>query len=280
MKTVTKVRLAALMSRGVQELRKLGGQGSQAIVKRRGFIWDLDLNEGVDLAIFLFGGFEQQTAKALKKLVRPGSTVLDVGANIGSVTLVLAKLVDQAGRVYAFEPTDYAIRKLKRNLALNPGVAKRVIVEQMRLTCEERREGPVEIYSSWKLAGEARRHPKHRGIAQSTQGSTAASLDDYCEKHGIPKVDFIKLDVDGFEGEVLAGAINLLKRDRPSICMELAPYALAERGSSIHQVFGILEACNYGIRTLAGCFKPVGDPYRLASKIPDGAGTNILAIAE
>jgi FkbM family methyltransferase len=280
MKTVTKTRVAALLSYAIRTVRKFCGHGDHAIVKRNGFVWDLDLAEGIDLAIFLFSGFEPETTEEITRLVRPGSTVLDIGANIGSITLVLAQLVGTEGRVYAFEPTTYAVQKLRRNLALNQSLRERVTVEQVRLTCEKAINKPVEIYSSWKLVGDEQRHPKHRGIAQSTEGAATLSLDAYCKEQRISKVDFIKLDVDGFEGEVLAGAINLLKRDRPPICMELAPYALVERGSSVQEVFGILEACGYRVRPLSGGPKAFTDPYALARKVPDGAGINILVTAD
>ena len=77
----------------------------------------------IDFAIYLGGMFERNTALALRKLVRPSSLVLDIGANIGAHTLRLANLVGSSGRVFAFEPTDFAYSKLQANLDLNPALA-------------------------------------------------------------------------------------------------------------------------------------------------------------
>jgi tRNA G37 N-methylase Trm5 len=99
MKTVTKMRAAAGMYRVISTVRKLVGGGDLVRVVRNGLVWELDLSEGIDLAIFLFGQFESATAKAIERLVRPGAIVLDIGANIGAHTLPLARLVGSEGKV-------------------------------------------------------------------------------------------------------------------------------------------------------------------------------------
>jgi len=63
------------------------------------------------LAIFAFGSFKRETARALKKLVTPGSIVLDIGANIGAHTLNLGRLVGPTGKVYAFEAHDVCFQQ-------------------------------------------------------------------------------------------------------------------------------------------------------------------------
>ena len=59
------------------------------------------------------------------------------------------------------------------------------------------------------------------------------SLDEYWEKASLRQLDLVKLDVDGFEVEVIKGGRNTLKRFHPLICMELSPYVLEERGTSL-----------------------------------------------
>jgi hypothetical protein len=70
-----------------------------AQVRRRGLKWELDLREGIDLAIFAFGCFESETYQTIQKIVRPGSIVFDIGANIGAHTLNLARLSAPTGKV-------------------------------------------------------------------------------------------------------------------------------------------------------------------------------------
>jgi hypothetical protein len=96
MKTVTKIQLAAAMYRAISTARKLVGANDSVEVVRKGLRW-LDLSEGIDLAIFAFGRFENQTADGVPRVVEPGTIVLDIGANIGAHTLHLARLVGPNG---------------------------------------------------------------------------------------------------------------------------------------------------------------------------------------
>src|SRR5688572_20988587 len=103
--TAQKVGLAKMASRVVLSCRKLLGRPAQAQFVRDGIRWQLDLREGIDFSIYLLGSFEPATVRAYRRIVKPGQTVLDIGANIGAHTLPLARLVGPGGRVIAFEPT-------------------------------------------------------------------------------------------------------------------------------------------------------------------------------
>jgi FkbM family methyltransferase len=279
MKTVTKMKAAAALYRIISAAHKLLGKGDSVQVVRKGLLWDLDLSEGIDLAIFLFGQFESGTAKVLERLVQPGSIVLDIGANVGAHTLPLARLVGPKGKVYAFEPTEYAFGKLKRNLQLNPALNLRVIAEQIRLTSSGTND-PAEIYSSWKVIGQEPRHPKHLGIPKSTAGAQAITLDEYRDRMGIQKIDFVKLDVDGFEVDVIRSGKDTLRRCQPAICMEISPYVLQERGTSSTELVGVLQESGFQLIDLK-TRAPITDPSgKLKTSIPDGAGINVLVLPQ
>src|SRR6202158_5363177 len=126
MKTTHKIAAARAIYHVIHVGRTLLGRTDQKIAIRDGVTYDLDLSQGIDFAIYLGNIYERQTKAALRRLVSPGSLVLDIGANIGAHTLHLAQLVGPNGRVTAFEPTDYAFRKLGRNLELNPELKSRV----------------------------------------------------------------------------------------------------------------------------------------------------------
>src|SRR6266436_7021968 len=123
--TKTKIALAGLAYRAVAMGRAVAGRNDCVTVQRGDINWCLDLEEGIDFSIYLLGAFERSTVATLRALVKAGDVVLDIGANIGAHTLGLAKNVGAAGKVYAFEPADFAFQKLLRNLALNPALEKR-----------------------------------------------------------------------------------------------------------------------------------------------------------
>ena len=80
--------------------------------------FDLDLGEVIDTSL-LMGTFEPDVTRIIESFCQPGWTILDVGANIGAHTLRFGKVAGSSGKVYAFEPTEYAYRKLLRNIALD-----------------------------------------------------------------------------------------------------------------------------------------------------------------
>lgn len=275
--TRQKIALARIARAPVIAARRLLGRGPEVVVKRRGLTWQLDLREGIDFSIFLMGGFELRTIAAYGAILRPGSVALDIGANIGAHALPLAELVGPLGRVLAFEPTSFAYAKLRRNLSLNPELGERVRAFQMMLVADDAETLPEALYSSWPLEVSEDVHPKLRGRLMSTNGARAASLDAILEEEGVERVDFIKLDVDGYECEVLRGASHTLKRRRPSLIMEIAPYVLAEQGESLEGLLDLLRSAKYSLYDLNSGRALWRDLPISSGNITDGAGFNVVA---
>jgi FkbM family methyltransferase len=277
MKTTHKIAAARTIYHAVHAGRALLGRTDRQIVTRDGITYDLDLSQGIDFAIYLANIYERQTRAALRRLVAPGSLVLDIGANIGAHTLSLASLVGPAGRVLAFEPTDYAFRKLSRNLELNPDLAARVTAFHCFLTGADAEPVPSSIYSSWPLAREEGLHAKHLGREMRTEAARARSIDSVLAEFAGRPVQLVKLDVDGFECDVLRGASRMLSTMRPVFVMELAPYVLVERGASLEEMLSFFVPNRYGFfdeRT----DKPLPSTApALLEMIGDGAGINVIA---
>jgi FkbM family methyltransferase len=277
MKTRHKLALARIAYHALHGCRALADGTDDVTVTRGGARYRLDLSQGVDLAVYL-GCFERPTAAAFARYVRPGATVLDIGANIGAHTLRLAGLVGDGGKVHAFEPTDFAFRKLTANLALNPDLLRQVETVHAFLGTRAAGEAPHAIPSAWPLTGSADVHPKHFGESMLTAGARTIRLDDYLAERGNPRIDFIKLDVDGFECEVLGGAQQMLARDRPVFVMEIAPYVLVERGASLEQLIGFLAPHGYRFVTESGEKALPDTAAELAALVPEGASLNVVAL--
>lgn len=279
MKTVHKLALARVAYRGVHGARALIGLSDRCRATRNGVTYDLDLSQGIDLAIFLGNMFERGTQNALRKWVKPSSLVLDIGANIGAHSLPLARLVGPSGRVLSFEPTDYAYRKLRRNLDLNPGLAARVTTFHCFLAEKDDGPAPESVYSSWPLTGNEDLHAKHQGQAMPTNTARALSIDRVLADMGNPIVQLVKLDVDGFETDVLRGATLLLRDSRPVFLMELSPYVLDERGSSLEELLACFAPHNYRFyHERSEWLLPLA-PDELRRLVGDGASINVIARA-
>ena len=260
--------LAEVAQRVVMLGRQAIGRGPLLVARRGGVTWNLDLREGIDFAIFLLGMFEPDTVRCYRALIRPGDTVIDIGANIGAHTLHLAAAAGPNGSVIACEPTAFAFAKLEQNLALNPALRDRVELYQGFLVDGDASDMPAAVCSSWPLDGGGGRHSGHLGQLKSTSGAIAITLDELLSRSQVSSVALVKMDVDGFECQVLRGAASLFSRHRPVFLMELSPYVLAENGGSIEELVKLFKDADYEFVELAG--KPVPmDPKVLESYDPN-----------
>lgn len=201
-----------------------------------GINYNLCLNEFIDSDIYYYGCFEEDTTRAIKGLVRPGMTVLDIGANMGAHTLSMAKIAGPEGRVIAFEPMAWAQEKLRTNIGLNSFT--NIVVEKVALSNKTTTE-PASFRTSWDKFDSA-----SSGIVPE-EGITFDTLDNYVENHNLPALDFIKLDVDGFEFKVLEGAIKTLKQFKPMLLMELGNWTLEAHGDTLQSLIRLLESIEY-----------------------------------
>jgi len=279
LKTTHKFILVRSAYRAIKLARGLFGLGTRCEVTRDGLRYDLDLSQAIDLTIFVFGRFEPSTVAAFRRYVKPGATVLDIGANIGAQTLQLARLVGPRGRVLSFEPTAFAFAKLRRNLQLNPEIADRVTALQCFLTGGDPKSFPASVYSSWSLQPSPEAHDKHLGVPMGTAGARGATLDGVLAEHSIERVDLVKLDVDGFECDVLAGANEMIRRSRPTFVMEILPYGLVEQGASLDQLLNFLIPFGYRLYNERTEALLPSDAAALERMIGEGASWNVIARA-
>jgi FkbM family methyltransferase len=279
MRTATKLAIAKLAYRLTHVGRRLSGRGDRCVVERHGLKFELDLSQGIDLAIYLQGHFGPSTARALARYVVPSHTVIDIGANIGAYTLHMAKLVGTSGRVFAFEPTDFAYRKLQRNLDLNSSLRTRVATYCCFLGPHDDGNVPPAIYASWPLAGGDDLHARHFGEPKSTAAAVFRSLDSVLAEHGNPAVNLVKLDVDGFECDVLSGATETMRRHRPVFVMEVAPYVLEERGASLEKLLSFFSPLGYRLYDERTDRELPNDASLLGRLIEPGESKNVVAHA-
>jgi len=273
-RTRTKIFLAGLIQRAVMAVRRLFGAGPVVVCRRRNLVWRLDLREGIDFAIYLLGAFEATTIAAYQRLLRDGFVAIDVGANIGALTLPLAASVGASGLVIAAEPTRYAYDKLVDQISLNADLKSRIRARQVMLMGRADIALPSALPSSWPLSRTDGAHEDHLGISKDTQGTIVMTLDALIKAEGVQRIDLIKLDVDGYEIEVLRGASYVLNEFAPAIIFEHAPYTLVEKGYEPEELLAILRRAGYRFYHLNG------KPFE-GARIPDvpvGGGINVLAL--
>jgi FkbM family methyltransferase len=146
----------------------------------------------------------------LQRSIRPGMTVVDVGANIGYYALMCSALVRESGRVVCIEPDPANLNELRTNVVEN-GL-----------------QGMVTILAeaAGDQDGTARFEPglNSHVVAHGSHHVTVRQIDSLA----LGKVDFMKIDVEGYEGAVLDGAAETIERFRPTLFVELHPHLLTQ----------------------------------------------------
>ncbi|MBB3561198.1 FkbM family methyltransferase [Rhizobium sp. BK512] len=275
--TRTKIRIARCLSAIVLSIRHVFGLPDDVVVVRRGVRWSLDLKDGIDFAIYLLGGFEVRTLRKYATLIKTGDIILDIGANVGAHTLPLALLVGDSGRVHSFEPTAHAYSKQCANIALNPVLQSRIRANQMMLMASAESIVPAAVYSSWPLEKAEDLHGEHFGRLMSTDGALMDTVDRHVMGLGNPRIDFIKLDVDGNELDVLLGAQAVLKRSKPRIMLELAPYVYDQQPQKFDELLQVLWSCGYEISSVDSGRQLPRSPDAVRKAIPESGGMNVIA---
>jgi len=182
--------------------------------------------------------FEARDIAALRAYVPEGGLVIDVGANVGFFTERFARWVGPAGRVVAIEPEANNFAGLVRRLAAK-GLARRVDALQ---AVADARSGTVHLVINPD-------HPGDHRIGETGDPVAAVALDSVAPA-GRP-VALIKIDVQGAESRVIAGAEILLQRDRPALFVEIDPGGLARFGSGVEALLEALARHGYAPHVLA-----------------------------
>jgi len=178
------------------------------------------------------------------------ATVVDIGAHAGQFTKLFAKLAPR-GRVIAVEPQSYARAILRPALRLN-GLAHVEIIGQGLSDHPGEAQIFIPVKRSGSLGfglaslGDLR---QERAAIQETVSLT--TLDALADQLGLARLDFIKIDVEGFEGRVLAGATRAITRHRPALLAEMVSHHLARAGDTPDGVLAPFRALGYRIFRLA-----------------------------
>lgn len=199
------------------------------------------LPEEVSIAIHRYGFVDYDLTAYLLSHLRPGATVLDVGAHIGYYTMLTSALVGPDGRVTAFEPTPSTLSVLRtnaRHLSNASVVPAAVWSKREELVFYDRGLG----YSAYNSAFEARLPGVVRErVPSQPLRVEAITLDDHVCAEDL-RVDFVKIDAESAEAHVLAGMSDLLARQQPVISLEVGDLDVPGAPSSRELVDTLLEA--------------------------------------
>lgn len=241
--------------RGIDLVAPLGDDGLLCFVNTKDLIgWK----------IFFFGEYEEGTNAVIKKYVKDTDVVIEAGANIGSESLLLSRLAAR-GQVYCFEPNPYVFERLNINVAINE------LANVHTFDCalgESDKSITFNIFPrGYSNAGMSSKYMENADTKKITVAQK--TLDAFIAEQGIKKVDFIKMDIQGAEMDMINGANETISRFRPIIFTEACePY------NDTGKLYARLRGYGYNIYL-------IGDnSTRLMADAADVKDGNWLAICE
>lgn len=198
----------------------------------------------------------------LADLLKGEPVCLHVGASDGRHSYVMTQVAPRA-RIWAFEPSAFTFQVLKLCLRWH-GIAGRVTPVHAAVADKP---GELLLVTPRKMSGRMGRayayvaesapdgaaRPDLQDQGSELQPTPVITLDAFCAKHGIERVDFIRMDIEGAEQRALEGARGILDRDRPHVLLEIHPTMLAARfGGSAEAVTAMFLSRGYRMFALAG----------------------------
>lgn len=223
----------------------------------------------IERSILATGEWEPWETAIVRRVIKPGAVALDLGANVGYFTLLMARQAGKTGVIHAFEPTNYAHRRLTDNIDLNPQLKKSIkVVKQGLLAAAETRMAALEARFS------------DRVLAHSEpQAITFTTVDNYVMEQAVPHVDFLKIDIDGHDFEAIRGAEQTIRNHRPLILAEVCERVLLENQTSVSEYINLLCELGYdsAMAAWSDCPKPT---HELAQDSRLARSPNLLLVPD
>jgi len=179
--------------------------------------------------------YEPETFRFFREHLKPGGTVLDIGAHIGLFSVVAGRLVGETGKVFAFEPTPFTRGVLSEVVVLNDCAD----VVEVRGEAVSSKTGETVFFDTGDIISNANSLVKTER-SKTEIPITLISVDEFVKEKAI-KVDCLKIDVEGVEMDVLLGAKETFLEHRPVARLGLHPPFIVQNGQSLDEIWAILE---------------------------------------
>ena len=212
------------------------------------FVWNQKLN-------MLMNRYEPDTTAFFISKIRPGMTVVDIGAHIGYFTRLFSKLVGSRGKVVAFEADPFIFELLKKN-------TKRLKNVDMRQLAVGDRNGSTDFYHSEEKSGCSSTVEKLPILFKKRKITVpACDLDSILESSGVKRVDLIKMDIEGGEPRALRGMQRTLEKNHDIILVtEFAPEWIRAGGMAPLKFLEELKNLGFSVYSLATGSLTLFDP--------------------
>jgi FkbM family methyltransferase len=246
-----------------QLLRRLDGNPSGSIIARSGrFKLVVPQDDYVGRSIKYFGDLDKKVTWVVNKVLQPGDTALDIGANLGLVAFKMLERVGPSGKVIAFEPqsrmTDFIAQSIAQNSIKNLHLQKMGLADApatLQLSIPEHNAGAASFVSEGGALFEE---------------VPVTTLDDFHQKNGLNGVRLIKIDVEGYESRVFKGGKAFLASVKPDVII----FEENQRTGEIPDSVSFIQSYGYDVFSMPKAWFTITlQPFQ-----PDADGHDFVAI--
>lgn len=219
--------------------------GSIRTVKRRGIYYQLDISDYQEWLVYFY--CKSDSSDHILNYLEQSEIVFDIGANIGQTSFNMFRTQKSKNlnpNIYAFEPYPRTFSKLETNISLN----KNSSIKAYNLGVSEHR-GSLHMIQHCPSNSGGFRMTENR---QNSIEVPVISLDEFVIENQLDSVDFIKIDVEGFELQVIQGALKTIEKFKPILIFEYSLQNISDQGGHIEGMLTHLERLNYRISSKEG----------------------------
>ncbi|NJO18631.1 MAG: FkbM family methyltransferase [Thioploca sp.] len=202
-----------------------------ALNQQNGTVWTrlrcgawiiVPIQDWIGRSLYYFGDLDPKITWICKKILRPGDTVIDIGANVGLVSIIARQFVGQTGLIHAFEPQVTLVDLMRQSLRKNS--YSNIIAHPIALGTQE---GFMELFVPINHVGAAsliqnKQHSHGNKVSIRIENATT-----YLTHLKLPLIRLVKIDVEGFEAKIIEGAAEFFKINQPDVILfELNDYSI------------------------------------------------------
>jgi FkbM family methyltransferase len=263
--------------RAIVPPQRYANAGLDLVRQSDGYVFPIDRGTLIGWSIHFFGAYEPEVRAEIRRRLRPGDTAIDVGANAGWHTLLMACRVGPGGRVVAVEPNPSSRERLEHAIAINRLTNVRVDARALADREGSRTFEAPPAGHVWDGTGRLTGNDVGSGFSRIESSEkrsvvTVTTIDALAAEHSLDRVTLIKIDVEGWEPAVLRGAATVLRTSRPALIFEYDPAYVERSGAGGDELVAWLRGFGYQLHVL----RPRGAPQRVGAL--GRSASNMLAL--
>ena len=202
-------------------------------------VMEISAIDHIERHLLWYGSYEKKESDTMQSLLTASTIFIDIGANVGYYSLLAAQMIT-TGRVYSFEPVSATYKKLLQNISLNDFSS--IYCEQVAIS---NFTGQATVFLSADENTGMSGLQSAKNFSGKTEIINCITLDEAQVNFNIPKIDLIKIDVEGSEVTVLKGMEQIINRYKPILLIEISIATLALHNEKIETIYELLFAKNY-----------------------------------